>query len=131
MVENKRIELNAFVVMNNHTHLIWQSLPGQSLSAIQLSFMKFTAQQIKFAVAIDNLVWLDQCKVNKTHREYQIWKRKPLSVELGSKKIFLQKLEYVHYNPVTANICNYPEEYHFSSALIYETWIILIPKIRE
>ena len=132
MVENKRIELNAFVVMNNHTHLIWQPLPGQSLSSIQLSFMKFTAQQIKFAVAIDNPVLFEKYKVNKTDREYQIWKRKPLSIELGSEKIFLQKLEYIHYNPVKANICNYPEDYHFSSSLFMKTdWIIVIPKIRD
>lgn len=123
MVENKRIELNAFAVMDNHIHLIWQPLPGQSLSSIQLSFMKFTAQQIKFALAIDNPVLLELCKVNKTDREYQIWKRKPLSIELSSEKVFLQKLEYIHYNPVKADICNYPEDYHFSSALFYENGI--------
>ena len=76
--------------------------------------------QIEFALAHDNPVLLEQCKVNKTDREYQIWKRNPLSIELGSEKIFLQKLEYIHYNPVKANICNYPEDYHFSSALFYE-----------
>jgi len=54
MMEHKRIELNAFVVMNNHIHLIWQPLPGHSLFSIQLSFMKFTAQQIKFALIKDN-----------------------------------------------------------------------------
>ena len=86
MVEHKRIELNAFVVMDNHIHLIWQPLPGHSLSSVQLNFMKFTAQQIKFALAIDNLTLLEQCKVNKTDREYQILKRKPLSVELSSEK---------------------------------------------
>ena len=123
LVENKRIELNAFVVMHNHIHLIWQPLPGHSLSSIQLSFMKFTAQQIKFALAIDNPALLEQCRVNKTDREYQIWKRKPLSIELSSEKVFLQKLEYIHYNPVKAGICSYPEEYHFSSALFYENGI--------
>ena len=123
MVVDKRIELNAFVVMDNHIHLIWQPLPGQSLSSIQLSFMKFTAQQIKFALAIDNPDLLGQCKVNKSDREYQIWKRKPLSIELSSQKVFMQKLEYIHYNPVAAGICIYPEEYHFSSALFYEKGI--------
>jgi REP element-mobilizing transposase RayT len=123
LVENKRIELNVFVVMNNHIHLIWQSLPGHSLSSIQLSFMKFTAQQIKFALAVDNPTLLEQCKVNKTDREYQIWKRKPLSIELSSEKVFLQKLEYIHYNPVKAGICTYPEDHHFSSALFYENGI--------
>lgn len=48
-VENKRIELTAFVVMNDPFHLIWQPLAGHTLSSIQLSFKKFTAQQIKFA----------------------------------------------------------------------------------
>ena len=123
MVENKRIELNAFIVMNNHIHLIWQPLPGHTLSSIQLSFMKFTAQQIKFALAKDNSALLAQCKVNKTDREYQVWKRKPLSIELSSEKVFLQKLEYIHYNPVKAGICTYPEEYHFSSAAFYENGI--------
>ena len=120
MVENKRIELNAFVVMDNHIHLIWQPLAGHSLSSVQLSFMKFTAQQIKFALEIDNPALLEQCKVNKTDREYQIWKRKPLSIELSSEKVFLQKLEYIHFNPVKAGICLYPEFYHFSSAFFYE-----------
>ena len=120
MIENKRIELNAFVVMDNHIHLIWQPLSGHSLSSVQLNFMKFTAQQIKFALAIDNPTLLEQCKVNKTDREYQILKRKPLSVELSSEKVYLQKLEYIHCNPVKAGSCLYPEDYHFSSDLFYE-----------
>ena len=92
MVANKRIELNAFVVMNNHIHLVWQPLQGQNLSSVQLSFMKFTAQQIKFTLAVDDPRLLEQCKVNKSDREYQIWKRKPLSIELSSEKVFLQNL---------------------------------------
>ena len=123
LVEDKRIELNAFVVMDNHIHLIWQPLPGQSLSSIQLSFMKFTAQQIKFALANDSPALLEQCKVNKTDREYQIWKRKPLSIELSTEKVFLQKLDYIHCNPVKSGICIYSGDYHFSSASFYEQGI--------
>ena len=84
--------------------------------------MKFTARQIKFALAKDNPALLEQCKVNKTDREYQIWKRKPLSIELSSEKVFLQKLD-IHYNPVKGGICIYPENYHFSSASFYENKI--------
>jgi putative transposase len=123
MVENKRIELNAFVVMNNHIHLIWQPLPGHSLFSIQLSFMKFTAQQIKFALIKDNNPLLEKCRVNKKDRTFQIWKRNPLSVELSSQKVFLQKLEYIHYNPVEAGLTSYPEVYHYSSASFYETGV--------
>jgi REP element-mobilizing transposase RayT len=123
MVENKRIELNAFVVMTNHIHLIWQPLPGHSLFSIQLSFMKFTAQQIKFALIKDNNPLLGKCRVNKKDRAFQIWKRNPLSIELSSQNVFLQKLEYIHDNPVKAGLCLYPEEYHYSSASFYETGV--------
>ena len=47
LVNNKRIELNAFVIMNNHIHLIWQALTGFTPSGVQASFMKYTAQQPK------------------------------------------------------------------------------------
>jgi REP element-mobilizing transposase RayT len=123
MVENKRIELNAFVVMNNHIHLIWQPLPGHSLTSIQLSFMKFTAQHIKFALIKENNPLLEKCRVNKKDRTFQIWKRNPLSVELSSQKVFLQKLEYIHDNPVKAGLTSHPEEYLYSSAAFYETGV--------
>jgi putative transposase len=123
MVENKRIELNAFVVMTNHIHLIWQPLPGHSLFSIPLSFMKFTAQQIKFALIKDNNPILEKCRLNKKDRTFQIWKRNPLSIELSSQKVFLQKLEYIHDNPVKAGFTLYPEAYHYSSAAFYETGV--------
>ena len=72
MVKNKRIELNAFVVMSNHIHLIWQAQPGYEPSAIKLSFMRYTAQQIKFELIKDDPDLMEKCKVNKGDREYQI-----------------------------------------------------------
>lgn len=57
--------------------------------------------------------------MNKYDRDYQIWKREPLSVELPSAKMFKQKLEYIHYNPVEAGICIKPEDYYYSSASFY------------
>ena len=123
LTREKRIQLNAFVLMSNHIHLIWQPMAGDSLSSIQLSFMKFTAQQIKFNLIDDNSPLLLDCLVNKKDRQYQIWKRKPLSVELHSANVFMQKLKYIHNNPVNAGLCQYAEHYHFSSALFYEKGI--------
>jgi REP element-mobilizing transposase RayT len=48
LVSNKKIKLFAYVIMDNHIHLIWQTLPGNNPDKIRYSFMKFTAQQIKF-----------------------------------------------------------------------------------
>ena len=116
LVTNKRIELNAFVIMSNHIHLIWQPLLGFTPSAIQASFMKYTAQQLKRSL---NVVEVEKFKVNKYDRDYQIWKREPLSVELPSLNMFTQKLEYIHYNPVEAGLCTKPEDYYYSSARFY------------
>jgi putative transposase len=123
MMQHRRIELNAFVIMNNHIHLIWQPLPDHSLFSIQLSIMKFTAHQIKFALIKDNNPLLEKCPVNKKDRAFQIWKRNPLSKELISQKVFLQKLEYIHENPVKGGLTLYPEAYHYSSASFYETGV--------
>ena len=120
LVTDNRIELNAFVIMSNHIHLIWQPLPGFTPSSIQASFMKFTAQQLKRSLIKNNIEGLSAFKVNKYDREFQIWKREPLSVELISEDLFKQKFEYIHYNPVKAGLCQVPEDYHFSSAKFYE-----------
>lgn len=119
LVNDKRIELNAFVIMSNHIHLIWQALPGFTPSAIQASFMKYTAQQIKRSLIKNKPGMLDTFKVDKYDREYQLWKREPLSIELLNEAMFKQKLEYIHYNPVRAGLCNVPEDYYYSSAKFY------------
>src|SRR5258706_3809350 len=82
LVSQKRIELNAFVIMDNHIHLIWQAMNEFTPSNIQASFMKYTAQQIKRSLIKDNSAILANLKVNKYDREYQVWKREPLSIEL-------------------------------------------------
>jgi len=55
----------------------------------------------------------------KKGQKYQIWKRRPLSIELRTPAVFDQKLEYIHYNPVKAGLCINPEDYYYSSARFY------------
>ena len=119
LVAEKRIELNAFVIMSNHIHLIWQPMFGFTPSAIQASFMKYTAQQLKRSLTKNNIEALAFFKVNKYDRDYQIWKREPLSIELISPAVFEQKIDYIHYNPVIAGLCINPEDYYYSSAKFY------------
>jgi len=122
LVKQKSIQLYAFVIMNNHIHLIWQPLPGQTLQTIQHSFLKHTAQEIKTDLLKTDPQFLTQFKVTAKDRLYQFWERNSLSVELRSTKVFDQKLEYIHYNPVKAGLCINPEDY-YSSATFYLTGI--------
>jgi REP element-mobilizing transposase RayT len=121
LVNDKRIILFAFVVMTTHIHLIWQACHGHTLKNVKLSFLKFTAQKIKFDLLKNDPAQLQAYKVNAADREYRFWKRRSLGIELFSPPVFQQKLDYIHYNPVKAKLCSYPEEYRYSSAKFYQT----------
>ena len=54
LVENGRIKVFAFCIMSNHIHVIWQIKEGYKRDAVQLSFLKYTAQKIKFDLKENN-----------------------------------------------------------------------------
>ena len=119
LVENNRIYLYAFVIMDNHFHLIWQIRSNHSAETVQRDFLKYTAQQIKFSLAQNEPGLLKEMETNSTDRRYQFWKRNSLSVPLYSPSVFQQKLDYIHQNPVKAGLCATPWGYYFSSASFY------------
>lgn len=119
LVAEKRVSIYAFAIMSNHFHSIWQPLLGFTPKLIQESFIKHTAKQLKNSLIETDPNYLNEFLVNKADRKYQIWKRRPLSVELFTPNIFDQKLEYIHNNPVKAGLCQFPEEYYYSSARFY------------
>jgi putative transposase len=125
LVKEKRIILNAFapiaIGVSNHMHLIWQPTFAFTPSDIQASLMKQTAKQLKLALGKNDATALQDFKVNKYDRNYQIWQRDSLSIELRTHAVFMQKLEYIHYNPVKAGLCINPEDYYYSSARFYAT----------
>ncbi len=119
LVNDGRVFVNAFVIMNNHIHLIWQAREGYQTREIQRDFLKYTAQMIKFDLQKNDPKLLSEFFVNLKDREYQIWQRSPMNIELYTEKVFEQKLDYIHYNPVKAGLCQLPEEYKYSSASFY------------
>ena len=123
LVEAKRVTIYSFVIMPNHIHLIWQIHKGDSLSKVQQSFLKYTAQQIKSYLAEKNPTLLEECRVDAADRAYQIWERNPLSIDLFSHPVLMQKLDYIHNNPVQAKwlLAELPEGYRWSSAGFYLT----------
>ncbi len=54
-------------------------------------------------------------------REYQFWERNALSVDLFTDKIFDQKFNYIHENPIQEKwmLATYPEDYRWSTARFY------------
>jgi len=119
LVQKKRVLIFGFVIMNNHLHIIWQVQEPFKRDAVQRDFLKYVAQQIKFDLVANHPKVLKHFEVNKKDRKYQFWKRNALSVDLYSPGVFIQKLDYIHMNPVKAGLCTLPEDYYFSSAGFY------------
>jgi len=123
LVEDKRIKLYAFVIMADHIHLIWQMQPLIHPQHVQRDFLKYTAQRIKHDLYKNHPELLSHFISEADDRVYQFWKRRALSIELRTDKVYRQKLNYIHWNPVKAGICKLPEKYKYSSALLYETGV--------
>jgi len=123
IVEDKRVIIYGFVIMSNHIHVIWQMQAGRMRDAVQRDFLKHTAQEIKNDILISNREELKDYLVDAKDRKYQFWERNALSVEIWSEKVFLQKLKYMHENPVRASLRSHPLQYKYSSAYFYHTGI--------
>ncbi len=123
--EGRRVKIYGFVLMPNHIHLVCQIQDGHEKAKVQQSFLKYTAQQMKFTLASTNAKELEKYKVRASDRAYQFWERNALSIDLWSRTVFLQKLNYMHNNPAQPHwkLCQYPEEYRYSSAAFYEKGI--------
>ena len=121
MVKEKRVTVFGFVIMPNHVHIIWQIQDGHERKKVQQSFLRYTAQQIKFDLERTNASLLEEFRVDEADREYQFWERNALSVDLFTDVVFEQKLEYIHNSPIQERwkLALYAEDYRWSSAGFY------------
>ncbi len=121
LTENKLIKVYGFVIMPNHVHLIWEMLKMNGKELPDSSFLKFTAHAFKKDLAVNHPKVLEIFKSDKKGREYNFWKRDAMAIRIFSKEMLMQKLEYIHYNPITGkwNLADSPETYHWSSANYY------------
>jgi len=61
-----------------------------------------------------NAAILTELLVNAKDRKYQVWERNSLSISILKPKVFWQKIDYIHYNPLKYRLCNNQEDYKYS-----------------
>lgn len=120
-VKRKQVIIYAFVIMPNHFHIIWRLNNDVKKLDFQRDFMKFTARSILKFMQMNDDPLLQKLAVKAADRNLQVWERNSLSIALFSDKVFMQKLDYMHNNPLQPKwrLVNYPEEYFYSSAKFY------------
>jgi REP element-mobilizing transposase RayT len=117
----KDFRLYGYVILENHLHVI-ASAPN--LSSAMKSFKMYSARQI-----IDLLkrhratVLLRQLRTlklpHKTRSEYQVWEEGSKPKQISGDEMMLQKLEYIHNNPVERGFIDNPVHWRYSSARNY------------
>ena len=117
----KGFRLYGYVILENHLHLIAQApeLPG-----VMKSFKMYTARQIvDLLEARGASVLLNQLRIfkmrYKTASEYQVWQEGSHPQQIGSDEMMLQKLEYIHNNPVDRGYVDEQVHWRHSSARNY------------
>ncbi|MDB5209163.1 MAG: hypothetical protein JWR72_4238 [Flavisolibacter sp.] len=125
--EQKGLVLHAWVVMSNHVHLL-ASAKENNLSDILRDFKKFTSKQIIAAIKANEQesrkdwmlkIFEEKGDTNSRNKTYQFWRQDNQPKECYSPVFTVQKLSYIHNNPVEAGLVERPEDYLYSSAKAY------------
>ena len=126
--KHKGLVINAYVIMPNHIHLIGYAKEDHRLSDILRDLKTFTSKAIIKDI-IQNTKesrseWLLRlfkyfAKFNRNNKTYQFWQQHNHPIELDNPKWILQKLDYIHLNPVRAKWVTQAEHYLYSSARQY------------
>lgn len=126
-IAHKGLKVHAWCFMSNHVHLIASATDG-NLSDILRDFKKFTSKTIIDAIEASNdesrknwMLWIFKKAGEKNSRNssYQFWRQDNHAIYLDTVPFTLDKLNYLHNNPVKAGIVEKAEDYLLSSARDY------------
>lgn len=108
--------------MPNHQHLIWQVNKLNGKESPPCSLLKFTAHAFQQKLRQEDPRLLSTFLVETANKRYEFWQRDSLAVPLFTRKVAMQKLHYLHNNPLAEHwrLVKDPCDYRYSSARYYE-----------
>ena len=126
-IENKGLNVFGWCLMSNHLHLMANTDSKIELSDVIRDFKKFTSKRLTEKIVsepesrrkwlLDNFAF--NARIHPKTKIYKVWQDGNHAIDIYSEKVAWQKLNYIHQNPVRAEIVAKPEDYLFSSARDY------------
>lgn len=125
--KNKGMELYGYCIMPSHLHLIFRSSLGDP-SGLMRDFKGFTSRKMLKLIEENPqesrkewLLWMFEYagKKNSNVKNKQFWQQNNQPIEIWSFKVFEQKLNYIHNNPVETGFVTEPIDWKYSSARNY------------
>ena len=105
-----------FVIMPDHVHtVLWFSRPAQ-VSGFMKGWKQRSSFRIKKFLRSSTPKYVAKFDISDP-----VWQARYHAFNIYSDKMLLQKLQYMHGNPVKAGLAASPSNWAFSSARFYET----------
>jgi len=120
--KEENLKLYAYVILENHLHIIAQS---DDIGKSMRHFKSFTAKALLKLLQKENAqTLLEQFrfykKAHKTDRTYQIWQEGYQPKLIQTDAIMIAKINYIHHNPVKRGYVDEAKHWRYSSARDYE-----------
>jgi putative transposase len=124
MRDNYGNKIFGYVIMPNHIHaLIKITSKSKKLPVLIFNAKKFLGlEMLKFLKEDDNQDLMNFFATNIDKRaQHKFFQPRYDSLIIQSEKFFLEKLNYIHHNPLKENwlLAEKPEDYKYSSAANY------------
>ena len=88
----------------------------------QGSFLKYTAHTFQKMLRKEGEGKLNDYRIDAADKKHEFWQPDSLAIPLFTKKVAVQKLKYIHANPLAEHwqLAKNPCDYKYSSAQYYE-----------
>jgi putative transposase len=110
----------AYVIMPEHYHIITDS--NRKISEVLRLINGITARRIIDYLKENNFTSsLEKLRQETKKREYKysLWEHHPNAFSINNETTLMQKVNYIHQNPVRAGLVEKAEDYLYSSARIW------------
>lgn len=107
----------AYVIMPDHSHVITDGTKEMTdvLRYLNGVSAKRVIDYLKANGHESSLVKLRIQERDNKHK-HSVYQHHPNGIRLAGEASLFQKIQYLHLNPVRANLVDHPNEYRFSSA---------------
>lgn len=127
-INHKGLDLYAWVIMSNHLHLAARCQDPHRMSDFLRDFKKFTSKEILKAIIeipesrreflLDKFAY--EARRTGRAKEFKVWKDDNHAIDLDNEGIdMMEKIDYIHMNPVRAGLVDDPADNVYSSARNY------------
>jgi REP element-mobilizing transposase RayT len=115
--KHKQMQIYGWVILDTHFHAI---VHAPDLNSTLRDLKSYTAKRLLEQVTQEGQTWLlDELafrKIASRPNEYQVWQQGGHPQAIFSDEMMLQKLDYIHNNPVERGLVAAPEHWRYSSA---------------